>query len=405
VVHDAEIPQFADAVQLKDGEWLVVFPSVTGSPEGGSVMLTRAGQIQGPWSGPEPVVQMTTLCRNATITQMNSGLIQMVFETGIDSDEYWNRRGTVLVQSYDYGQKFTVPRIIQTPDSLNWGHAGPIVEYGENQSLLPVLFTSDSMTCPGILRSDDLGESWSKIYPVTRESNVTQWHMSRWNHELLAVLELKNESMLFTASSSDTGKTWTALQRINIYGKSPVAVQTADGTVLCFYEDQTPPGISLMSSYDRGLTFENELSGIFPGLLQQPAVTQTDQGPLVLLGLTEQGIVARLQNLDKPAVPGSLSVTEDSSGVVLRWKPVKSAAYYHIYRSESLQDSVFGDKVRIASVNGNQFLDHSMDKDRSYAYEITAVAGFGPVLQNQRGESSPSDPVLYMNTTEKTGEQ
>ncbi|MFC1568667.1 exo-alpha-sialidase [bacterium] len=387
--------QTPSVIQTQDGEWLAVFSSQTeNSDVEGLILMIRSKQLQGPWSEPDTIAQTANLCQNPQMTQLKNGMIWVQFELGnITENNAWNRLGTAYTRSYDYGQRFSVPRMIYVPEVQSWHGVHAIIEtFG--LWLLPMLYENpDSYDKPGLIFSHDEGETWSKVISILPEDSklkIINFSMEKVNDQkLLILMELNYKDLLIQSYSRNRGMNWTEPKFTNIYGSQPAILQSLTGTVYCLYQDDYPEGASLMRSFDFGRTFEQETNIKLPSQSSFPCMLELETNQMVFFYTTNQGIFAKTQSMDQFTRPTGFSASADSFGVTLRWNPVKQASYYRIYRclgADSLRDDMrFYDITTESS-----YQDSLIKSNTTYSYQITAVQGIGKLFSESGSESQPS---------------
>ena len=394
-------------IQTRDGEWCVVFASGTKSQQTeGVLLLTRATGLHGPWSSPDTIAQVTLLCRNPRMSQMKDGLIQIVFEMGHMQDGQWMSDRLALIRSYDYGRSFSVPRPVSSSGKTGGVPLQGLVEVSHDHWIFPVLFENEKQISTGLALTEDGGETWTFSFPSVFELPIETVQLI-WNSAsgLIALMQMKNRDQLYYSVSRDTGKTWLDSWPINIYGSHPTLTRKTDGTLVCFYKDKTPPGFSMMRSYDHGRTFEAETALRQTVTMEKPWISFIEPDKVAMFYTGSGGIFVHSQFIETLKSPGGVSLSGDSARVIIRWNSTPLAAYYRIFRSESKNDSVWTDRTVIASVPDTKYEDLHVRDDRIYAYSVSAIASYGPEIEARTGRGSMSKTVqIDMRKYRKTGE-
>jgi hypothetical protein len=394
-------------IQSADGEWFVVFTSITDPLQSeGVLLLTRAPELQGPWTSPQPIAHLTLECRNPRMSQMKDGLIQIVFELGRMQDTGWQSDGLALIQSYDYGRRFSVPRPIPLNEMKTGIPAQGLTEISHDYWILPVLFREENQPGAGLASTRDGGETWTFQVPSAFSMPVEVLQLM-WDPDsgLMACMQIQDCDQIYYTASGDTGHSWLDPFPVDIYGNDPILTRKTDGTLICFYNDRTPPGFSMMSSFDQGRTYEQEIHLIPSDLKGKPWISWIEPNQIALFYTDVEGIFIRSRIIDTVKAPGGVSVSNDSVKVILRWNPDPLAAYYQIFRSESLNDSVWTEPFRIASVSAIQYEDRHVQNNRIYAYTVSAIAVYGPEVDGRMSEGSISKTVrVDMRKYHQTGE-
>ena len=394
-------------MQSRDGEWCVVFVSKTEPTQSeGVLLLTRAPELHGPWASPEPIAHLTLECRNPRMSQMKDGLIQIVFELGRLHGTLWQPDGLALIQSYDYGRRFSVPRPIALKELKAGIPAQGLVEISHDYWILPVLFDNENQTGAGLISTRDGGETWTfslpSVFDLPLEALQLMWDP---DSGLIACMQVQNRNQIYYTASRDTGQTWLEPFPVNIYGKDPILTRKKDGTLICFYDDPTPPGFSMMSSFDLGRTFEKEIHLYPPDSTGKPWISWVEPNQIALFYTAAEGIFVRSRFIEILNAPGGVTVSSDSMKVTVRWNSTPLAAYYQVFRSESLNDSVWTERSMIASVSATQYEDRQVQNSRIYAYVVSAIASCGPEVDLLTGEGPMSKTVkVDMRKYHLTGE-
>ncbi|MEJ2629286.1 MAG: exo-alpha-sialidase, partial [bacterium] len=360
-------------------------------------------------------------CRNVAVEavkiqtefQINNPLVTKLFDNSLmlifneDSNIVNVIDYFYLSRSYDYGKTFTVPRMIDLPGYREIKITGNIVQMGRSRLLLPLQAINQKRErlCL-ILISHNKGKSWDTLLKITSAT-----HNGQFNHPvLLPVMEtlyclLENEKgYQYSACSYDSGKTWSKPECTNIYGKSANLLLSSDGYLLCCYQDETPQGISMMKSFDRGKTWEKEIQVIEANQdIFYPYLLPLKNGGVLILYSQGKSIFDKSEakwqvkgnfiTLGRIKTPKAVAASLKGDEVHLRWNKVKRASYYIVYRS-SPADSPFGPEQRIAYPGLNKYVDYIVKNANKYYYSISAVEGYGKLLADTGSESALSQPVI-----------
>ncbi len=389
-------PQTPAMAHLHEGEWLAVFTAQHDSMNvETSIMMTRAGGLPGPWSVPVPIARMAGICRDPGIIQLKSGLVLVHFNIGhYDEENVWQSAGAAVIVSYDYGNRFSVPKLIRVPGNSQWQTAGRLMEMNQNQWILPML-DGPGLNNPGLVMTKDAGETWSDIHTVNTPFICTDWEVLKTRDSNLAALYTAGpEHLCMYTGSRDGGETWSVADPVNLFGIDPVLRQNLRGTVFAIYLDQTPSGLSMMASYDFGKTYENEQVLLASGYTAAPAVAVDEPDKLVLLYTAQDGLRLTVKSLPVTGIPRGISASADSGTVSLRWNPVAGAAYYRVYRSPGVSDSQRSNRVCIGSTAETFFTDSALKSGMSCVYELSAVTGSGRLVPGSGSEGELSRPIV-----------
>jgi len=173
-------------------------------------------------------------CWNPVLFQAPNGPLLLFYKCGPDPDSWWG----MLMTSADGGTTWSIPR------RLPEGISGPV----KNK---PVLLADGTLVCPSSTEdrgwrlhmefTPDLGVTWSRTAPLNDDPpkgaiqpSVLFDRDGRWQ---LVARDHRRNGNLWTAWSSDQGKTWTELTSTGLPNPSSGsdAVTLADGRQLLVY--------------------------------------------------------------------------------------------------------------------------------------------------------------------------
>lgn len=401
-------------VTFVSGEMIVFYNSSFEADSSFTNFLYQKSNDNGiSWSVPEKVLPVDLNIINAYATKLNDESLVLIFNEILNSTEIQDY--FYLIRSYDYGKTFTAPRRVEIPGYRQLQITGKAVQVGKSILLLPLQARNleDSTLCL-LLFSDDKGRNWDRIFEITSASDTNHFTnavlINVADHGHCCLLETKN-GYLYSTFSSDTGKTWTVPEGTNIYGSSGSCILSSSGYLVCSYEDKTPQGISMMKSFDLGLTWEGENHLIDRDhMVMSPCFLSLNNNKTLLLytkkdiGIDKKEMKWHLQGkfitFKKIDTPRALAASLNSRGVQLRWNKVSNASYYIIYRS-STADTTLGLEQRIAKTAVNNYVDRSIKNEGKYYYSVSAVEGYGNLLYGTGNESEFSEPVVIDYTFKK----
>lgn len=387
------------ALKMQDGSWMVVFSNDTNRPDAeGELLMTRSKNINGPWSKPESILKSTVPCLYPQIAQLKNGMIWIQFETGaLKKNDGWHATGTAFIRSYDYGDRFSVPHMIYLSGLRSWHALHSVFESSDGKWMLPVVYTSDEgISQAGLTVSDNEGESWSDITPISLigpDMNVKNFNLTRLEDgRLLAIMQLESQDMICKSLSDLDYISWSEPETTNLYGTQPDILQRQSGTVLCWFQDQSPPGFSVMQSYDFGHTFEHEIPLDLGKETSIPTLVEEDNHEIAMFYVQSNDIFIKMLKMDTMPVVSGLSIVPDSVSSALRWNPVKTAYYYRIYRGLG-PDSLVQDLSFLGTAIHTNFTDSLVQTGETYTYQVSAVQGSGKLYPNSGSEGPPSKRV------------
>ncbi len=382
-----------------------------------SVQDSTAGEIKfmssdnkgNTWKLSETSIKTAWHSSRPHLCQINDNLILLHF-TMFHSDSQ-QPAGCFLVYSYDYGRTFTVPRKISTDILYPCETAGDMLELQNGKLLIPVLVHRDeNLVEPGLLSSTDRGETW-KYSSFFRHMDMAFMSPSLVllnNGDILCQLESENHRMLFQTLSQDGGETWHEPVPVQIYGDASEIFMLPSGILLSVYQDETPPGMSVITSFNSGKTWQDEMPlhsqntyrGLSGVLLEDNLLYFAGQFQADNYSYYE---IFHYQPLSVDAPKGFSAAAQDSL-IKLRWNAIPEAHYYQIFKS--INDSLVSPEPQllIASTSENMVTDRQIRSGETYFYGIRAVYGEGPLVENSGGQSPLSQIIHIQIKTEETND-
>lgn len=393
-------------VKLDSGELIVVYRVESNSDRAvGKLMISRSTNGGITWAKADTVVKTSRDVHNPFITKLYDGRLDLVYNE-ISNDAYLQKNFVYIISSYDYGRIFTVPRKLILPGYSELFVSDAICELNDTTLLLPLqAYDTQGIRVCFVLISYDRGRSWKEIIEITGNHHRGQFGglviINAGEAGLICLLDEYGSDNLFRTKSDDVGKTWSAPERINIYGRLPDLFLTKNSTLICCYEDITPDGLSFMKSYDWGKTWEQESDVnnenntasnpyMFSagkdviGVVYSMVADIDDKRPRVVYSLIRE---------EKADMPKAVAVSSSKEGVKIRWNRVKSASYYIVYRSTSQDFKPVPENI-VSKNSSNYFTDINVENGKSYYYSISAVKGFGKLIKGTGNESLPSNPLM-----------
>jgi predicted neuraminidase len=222
---------------------------------------------------------------NPVLFQPRTGPLMLFYKVGPSPESWWG----MLRTSSDGGRTWSEPR--RLPDGI----LGPIknkpVQLDDGTILSPTSTESESEPSRWQVhfeRSSDAGKTWTATEPLNDGTTIAAiqpsilFRKKRGGDELLAVGRTR-EGKVFTTSSDDGGRTWSALSLIDDLPNPNAgidAVTLADGRQLIVYNPvphgRTPLAVAVSRdgrTWRKVLTLEDQ-----PGEYSYPAVIQTADG-------------------------------------------------------------------------------------------------------------------------------
>ncbi len=222
---------------------------------------------------------------NPVLFQPRSGPLMLFYKVGPSPESWWG----MLRTSTDGGRTWSEAR--RLPDGI----LGPIknkpVQLADGTIVSPTSTESESEPSRWQVhfeRSSDGGKTWTATRPLNDGTTIAAIQPSilfrekRGGDELLAVGRTRQER-IFSTSSDDGGRTWSALSLIDSLPNPNAgidAVTLADGRQLLVYNPvtrgRTPLAVAISRdgrTWTKVLTLEDQ-----PGEYSYPAVIQTSDG-------------------------------------------------------------------------------------------------------------------------------
>jgi predicted neuraminidase len=222
---------------------------------------------------------------NPVLFQPRNGPLMLFYKVGPSPESWWG----MLRTSSDAGRTWSEPR--RLPDGI----LGPIknkpVQLTDGTILSPTSTESESEPSRWQVhfeRSSDGGKTWTATQPLNDGTTIAAIQPSvlflgaAGGSKLLAVGRTR-QGKVFTTSSDDAGRTWSALSLIDDLPNPNAgidAVTLVDGRQLIVYNPvtrgRTPLAVAVSRdgrSWTKVLTLEDQ-----PGEYSYPAVIQTSDG-------------------------------------------------------------------------------------------------------------------------------
>lgn len=387
---------------------LLLSYSVNDSTAGRIQFKTSNHQGQA-WKESKAVINTTWPCGPTHLIQIKDHLILLHFT--LYRAEISGSAGIFLVYSYDYGKSFTVPRKISTDILFPCHDSGNMLELQNGKLLIPVSVQRDSALQElGMLSSDDRGETW-KYHPFFQHMNIAFENPS-WiqlnNGRILCQLESKDHSMIYQTLSEDQGATWSDPVPTQIYGQSAELFLNESGAIFSVFQDDTPSGISCLTSFDFGQSWQNECSVYFEKNYLGLTGVECKANAFRLIAkysYEDKYLLKQIPfNLIVPRAPKGFSADVKEETIQLRWNKISEAHYYLVYKS--VKDSLKAPEARliVGSTSENSFVDKDMRHGEEYFYGIQSVYGKGPLVETAGGLSALSEIIHIQTKIEEKNE-
>jgi hypothetical protein len=401
------------SVQLAGGDWCTVFDSKTRTPHRNALMITRSSSRGMSWSEPDTIATGLWSARNPFVTEFRDGLIAVAFSMYPKKPAVFSENGleAFSIYSYDRGVTFTVPKKMAFPDTCRALPAGRIQELSTGDWILTAHGTGRSGPVLYAMISGDKGGTWN-AFPILSASRRAgrgigmRAPLAVFSRDrLLCMTDGTSGEGLFQSVSEDSGRTWSPPEPSRIQGRSCDLIRRSDGSLVCVFQDQWPPGLSAAASYDEGLTWEQEES-LVPSFSKSrpgdkwPCCVLLDEGKWAVCFMEREAdgcglIRALLLKPDPFAEPRGLSLSASTKpSVSLRWNPVREASYYIVCRDTHPSFIPAWDGGNHANAIGITVEPRLVDSDVragiTYYYSVIPVRGTGKLMPGTGGMGNAS---------------
>jgi predicted neuraminidase len=267
-------------VETASGDFLAAW--FGGTREGAAdVAIWMSRLSQGRWSPPEVVAREPNVPSwNPVLFRAPGGRIWLYYKVG-PSPEKWTAARKF---STDDGKTW------QGPEYLPAGLLGPIkdkpIVLSNGDIVAGSSVESQRNWSAWIERSTDGGNSWARFGPVTipgEPYGIIQPTLVELAPNRLRLFARSRQGEIYTADSSDAGRTWTAARPTSLPNPNSGidAVRLKDGRILIVYNpsthERTP--LSVAVSHDGGETWTPWLElETGPGEFSYPAVIEDSRG-------------------------------------------------------------------------------------------------------------------------------
>ncbi|MDB2614421.1 glycoside hydrolase [Chlamydiales bacterium] len=262
-------------------------------PYGKNFLLTSTDQ-GGQWSNPHLIDNSPLDNRDAGLIFTPKGTLILSYFTSIyfAEDKRWKKPekeildeqlGSFIRRSLDQGKTFEKP--IKIPIS---SPHGPIVGIDNN-----LYYVGNEKRDISFYTSKDEGITWEKLstlFPARYKKKfwLCEPHVISLNpHTFLCFLRSNTKRSrnryLFQSLSTDSGKTWTAPQRTNLWGLPPHLMRHSSGLLICSYGYRKWPfSVRASWSSDNGVTWRGDtiLSSSYDNDLGYPSTIELKDGSL-----------------------------------------------------------------------------------------------------------------------------
>lgn len=456
------------ATRLQSGARLVLFCLSMAEKPGCELQLLRSESEETSWSMAETILTLPRQVESCFMSQQKDGTLLLLISTIQQDRQDKKKTAGMILRSYDDGISFTAPQPVFSEDIQSITATGGIFEGDSNELMFPGIGEKNGEQSCLLFNSLDLGATWfikAHLNPAQRpvspdrnpvltdtdslvsepttglfstgedsssnlppadsvqatagserpRNSIPENTGSRFSTvaslgdgTLIACLESDRGNNLTIIKSTDWGESWISGDENSLIGSNARLTFTDQGTLVCVFEDATPRGITMRVSYDRGRSWEAEISvktvPVWSRIGSPGTLLQTEEGvAIVRIGDSEtHEIVEHKVCLRPPEAPRGLSASYQDNGLSLRWNPIKHVAYYMVCRDagagvsdENVQNA--GDLLSncIAMVTENQFFDSQAGASEGKRYRVAGVRGSGLLMPNTGsiGELSASVAV------------
>ncbi|MCD6116241.1 exo-alpha-sialidase [bacterium] len=397
-----------DFIKLGDGKIFVVFTEHNERSAESEILMCKSKSGIAGWSKPGVLVKSGWKCYNPVVCRLKDGLVIIVFNQSRRDDKKGSDIpiGIFLIESFDNGVTFTAPRMIPAGEKSSLNVSGGILEAENGDLFVGVSAASgDVASYVGALLSEDRGETWRRVDIFSGDSTDSfnlenPSIIETGEKDFLCLMQSRDsQGFIYESISKDGGHTWSLPFNTGMEGTFPGIVKTGSGSMFAVFQDMWPKGISIIRSYNNGVTWEDErpLKNA-QGNCMYPIVKSFDDKIYIAFSQDIQKnkhgirIIIRKNTLLKS--PSGLSASVDHNKYVhLRWNATQGADYYAVYRDTSDSFDSLLTRKRFATVFKSSYIDESVKQGQDYFYSITQVIGRGKLIIGTGMESRPSKSV------------
>lgn len=285
---------FPGLARAANGDLLVSFCTEFDCVSGGDAYLLRSSDGGRTWSEPRLMVRSSKPdgCINLSVglvTLRNGTILYPCCDARITRKWDQHEADLIILRSQDDGRTWSDPTPIHADVQEPFAY-GTILELSGGDLLCPIWGkrTPEEAWRSGVVRSRDGGLTWGEHATIAydpdaalpdRKSAPGEIHCAGFNETSLAELPdgrllavIRQQGVegrlrdLYRAVSSDAGRSWSAPERLPLWGTSPSLHVLPSGRVLLGYRNHrdnpqglASPGVGLSRSDDGGLTWTDHL--------------------------------------------------------------------------------------------------------------------------------------------------
>ncbi len=285
---------FPDICRTGDGALLSVFYSGSGHvttpsagwPRCGRIMAIRSGDEGKAWSKPVVIADTPDDDRDPSLARLEDGTLLMNWFALIaavpPARGPWSGVRLLLSRSVDSGRTWSAPERIDVKSQYSFACSSPIRTLPDGSLLLPLYHEDEKVAFGATIKSHDRGRTWEGLATIGQESGI---HLDAetdvvalQDGRLLAALRSSRQKYLYSALSSDQGKTWSAPKSLGFSGHCPYFLRHKSGVILLGCR-HTPPTSQIGSatavhwSGDDGKTWNGPVivdthGGAYPSMVE-----------------------------------------------------------------------------------------------------------------------------------------
>jgi sialidase-1 len=231
---------FPDVCRLNNGDLMCVFYAGYGHvslpndkwPSGGRICFLLSRDEGRSWSAPEILYDSPDDDRDPHVAQMRDGTVACSFFPYRRVPGQPANYETALVESTNVSRGFGPGHRVL---AAKWAVSAPVREMPDGSRVLGVYREEGDTAYGGVLRSVDSGKTWSEPIPIGKGSGVrldaeTDLILLR-DGTLYAALRGDRVNMHY-ATSTDLGRTWSAVKDLGFKGHSPHFTRLSSGAIL-----------------------------------------------------------------------------------------------------------------------------------------------------------------------------
>jgi len=239
---------FPDICRTRDGELLCVFYSGSGHvttpsagwPRCGRILAIRSRDEGKTWSKPVVIADTPDDDRDPSLSRLKDDTLLMnwfaLVPAAAPARGPWSGVRLLLSRSADSGRTWGDPERIDVKSEYSFACSSPIRPLRDGSLLLPLYHEGEKGAFGATIKSHDGGRTWAGLAPIGEKSGIyldaETDVVALKDGRLLAALRSSPKKYLYSAVSSDQGKTWSAPRSLGFSGHCPYFLRHSSGVIL-----------------------------------------------------------------------------------------------------------------------------------------------------------------------------